>query len=131
MSLVKEFKGFVARGNVIDLAVGVVIGGAFGKIVTALVDGIIMPVVAKILPEGDWRAYEATSLKIKVGSVLGAAIDFLVIAFVIFIVVNKLMKSLEKPAAPGPATTKKCGECLEMIPVEAKRCKYCTQPQPA
>ena len=105
MSLMKEFKAFALKGNVIDLAVGVVIGAAFGKIVGAIVEGIIMPVVGAILPGGDWRAWEVTSLKFKLGSVLGAVIDFAIVAFVIFLVVNKLMKSLNKPEAPGPCET--------------------------
>lgn len=128
MSLMKEFKAFALKGNVIDLAVGVVIGAAFGKIVAAIVEGIIMPVVGAIVPGGDWRAWEVTSLKFKLGHVLGAVIDFTIVAFVIFLVVNKLMKALNKPEAPGPVVTKNCTECLETIAIEARRCKYCTQP---
>jgi large conductance mechanosensitive channel len=129
MSLVREFKAFVARGNVVDLAVAVVLGAAFGKIVTAIVDGIIMPVVGAILPGGDWRAYSVTSLGIKIGPVLGAVVDFIIVAFVIFIVVNKLMKVIKrKDEGPEPPATKTCKECLELIPIEARRCRACTQP---
>jgi large conductance mechanosensitive channel len=129
MTLLKDFQKFIARGNVIDLAVAVVIGAAFTKIVTALVDGIIMPIVGAILPGGDWRSYAITPLQIKVGAVLGAIVDFLIVAFVIFIAANKLMSLLKRSElAPPPPSLKRCGECLETIPVAAKRCRACAQP---
>jgi len=125
MSVYQEFKQFVARGNVIDLAVAVVLGAAFAKIVTAVVEGVVMPVIGAILPGGDWRAYTVTPLEIKLGAVLGATIDFLAIALVVFLVVNKLMRGSNIPAAK---TTKPCPQCLEEIPLAASRCRACAQP---
>lgn len=124
MSLAKEFKKFALKGNMIDLAVAVIIGGAFGKVVTAIVSDLIMPVVGALLPGGEWRTYTATPLKLQIGDLLGATIDFLIVALVLFLVVVKLMGSLKKPAA-APAT-KPCPECLEVIPIAARRCRACT-----
>ena len=126
-----ELKGFALTGTVIDLAVAVVIGGAFGKIVSALVADIIMPLVGKILPSNEWRNWSVSGLKI--GDFLGAVIDFLIIALVLFIVVVKFMGALQKkrPAEAESASTKNCPECLETIPIQAKRCRACTSPQPA
>lgn len=126
MSLGTEFKDFIKRGNVLDLAVAVVIGGAFGKIVTALVEGLVMPLVGMAVPSGDWRAMVMGPFK--VGSVLGAAVDFLCIAAVIFLVFVKGFAKLQKaePPAAAPPATKECPMCLEAIPLAAKRCKHCT-----
>jgi large conductance mechanosensitive channel len=126
MSLIKEFKTFVLRGNVIDLAVAVVLGAAFGKIVTAVVEGLVMPVAAAVTPGGNWREWAVTPLSLKVGSVIGATVDFLVVALVVFLVVNKLLAWRKKPVA---VTTRPCPECLEEIPLAARRCRSCGQPQ--
>ncbi|HWM85106.1 MAG TPA: large conductance mechanosensitive channel protein MscL [Kofleriaceae bacterium] len=130
MSLWQEFKTFAVKGNVIDLAVAVVIGAAFSKIVTALVSEIVMPLVGKVMPTGDWIAYAPGG--VRVGVVLGSIIDFMVVAVVLFIVVVKLVGGVrryrETPVAP---TTKACTECLEEIPLAARRCRACTSQQPA
>ncbi len=126
MSLVKEFRDFIARGNVIDLAVAVVIGGAFGKVVSAIVDDLVMPLVSALIPGGDWREFTVTPLHFKIGHLLGSAIDFLIIAFVIWVVVVKTMGSLKKAEAPAAPTTKECPECLETVPIKARRCRACT-----
>lgn len=127
MSLKDEFKAFIMKGNVIDLAVAVVIGGAFGKIVSAFVEGLVMPLVGYVLPKGDWQAW--TVGKFQIGKVLGATVDFTVIALVIFLVLVKglgaLAKKKEEEAPPAPAT-RECPLCLEQIPVAAKRCRHCT-----
>jgi large conductance mechanosensitive channel len=123
MSLVKEFKAFVARGNVIDLAVAVVLGSAFAAIVASIVSGLVMPLVAKILPGGDWQTWAPGGFAL--GAVLAAIINFLVVALVVFIVVVKLMGSRRAPPA---ATTKACTQCLEQIPLAALRCRACTSP---
>jgi large conductance mechanosensitive channel len=129
MSLLKEFKDFAAKGNVVDLAVAVVMGQAFGKIVSSVVSDIFMPIVGAILPGGDWREYTITPLNLKIGSVLGATLDFMVVALVLFLVVVKLIGTIsKKTTTPPPATTKKCSECLEDIPLAAKRCRACTSP---
>jgi large conductance mechanosensitive channel len=126
MSLAQEFKAFVAKGNVVDLAVAVVLGGAFGKIVTAFVGGLIMPLVSYVLPKGDWQAFMVG--KFQVGTLLGAIIDFLLIALVVFLVFVKGLAAMTKkqdgiPAAPE---TKPCPRCLEAVPKAATRCKFCT-----
>lgn len=127
MSLVQEFKAFVAKGNVVDLAVAVVVGGAFGKIVTAFVDGIVMPLVTYVLPANiKWEEWILG--KFRIGSVLGATINFLVIALVVFLVLVKLMGNLmkKKEEAPAAPDTKACPRCLENVPKAATRCKFCT-----
>jgi large conductance mechanosensitive channel len=137
MGMLDDFKKFAIQGNVTDLAVGVVIGGAFGKIVTAVVGDVVMPLVSLALPSGDWRTAglvlrEAPDPKnnvvLKYGDLIGSVLDFLVIAFVLFLVVSKLMtigKKPTEPAAPAAPTTKECTECLETIPIQAKRCRAC------
>ncbi|MCE1229576.1 MAG: large conductance mechanosensitive channel protein MscL [Firmicutes bacterium] len=128
MSLMQEFKAFVAKGNIVDLAVAVVVGGAFGKIVTAFVDGIVMPLVTYVLPANiKWEEWALG--KFRVGMVLGATINFLIIALVVFLVLVKvvggLMKKKEEAPAPEPET-KTCPRCLETVPKAATRCKFCT-----
>lgn len=128
MSFKEEFKAFIMKGNVVDLAVAVVIGGAFGKIVTAFVGGIIMPLVSYVLPKGDWQAWAVG--KFEIGKVLGAAVDFIIIALVVFLVLVKgisVLSRLKKKEEEAPATptTKECPYCLESIPLGARKCKYC------
>ena len=131
MSLIKEFKAFAVKGNVIDLAVAVVIGTAFTRIVDALVKGVIMPLVGKVMPQGNWATYTVSGMQI--GVVIDAIIQFIVVALVLFMVVVKFMGLLRREAAAPtpPPSTKKCTECLEDIPLAAKRCKACTSPQAA
>jgi large conductance mechanosensitive channel len=127
MSLLKEFRQFALKGNMIDLAVAVVIGGAFGKVITALVEDLVMPLVSSALPGGDWRAFTVTPLQIKLGHLLGALVDFLLIALVLFIVVVKVMGAIRKAGEEAPApSTRPCPECLETIPIQARRCRACT-----
>lgn len=127
MSMKDEFKAFVMKGNVIDLAVAVVVGGAFGKIITAFVDGIVMPLVTYVLPANiKWEEWVLG--KFRVGAVLGATVNFLIIALVIFLVLIKLLGRLmpKKEEAPAAPTTKECPACLEQVPLKATRCKHCT-----
>ncbi len=126
MSMKDEFKAFVMKGNVIDLAVAVVVGGAFGKIITAFVDGIVMPLVTYVLPANiKWE--EWIFGKFRIGAVLGATVNFLIIALVIFLVLIKLLgKFIKKEEAPVIVTTKECPACLEQVPLKATRCKHCT-----
>jgi len=129
MSLKDEFKAFILKGNVIDLAVAVVVGGAFGKIVTAFVDGIVMPLVSYVLPANiKWEEWVLG--KFRIGAVLGATVNFLIISLVIFLVLVKLLERVtkskqEEPPAPEP-TSKECPACLEQVPLKATRCKHCT-----
>ncbi len=137
MSFLSDFKTFAFKGNVIDLAIGVVIGGAFGKIVTALVSDIVMPAVSLVLPGGDWRSSgvvlrHAPNAKddviLKYGDLLGSIVDFLIVALVLFLVVSKVVKTAEARfgSAPVVPTTKECPFCLESIPIKATRCRACT-----
>lgn len=125
----KEFREFALRGNVIDLAVGVIIGSAFSRIVTALVDDIIMPIVGLFMGGIDFSnlAFKFGNAVIKWGDFLQAVINFLIIAIVIFLMVramNRLhRKEPEKAKAP---TTKDCPRCFTAIPLKATRCPNCT-----
>ena len=140
--MLKEFKEFAMKGNVVDLAVAVIIGAAFGRIVTSLVEDIIMPVIGKLTGGLDFsNLYLPLSDKVKAGlglveaRKLGAVlawgnfvtivINFLVIAFCIFLVV-KALNSMKKPASNAPATTKDCPACTMTIPIKATRCPHCT-----
>lgn len=124
----KEFKEFALRGNVIDLAVAVIIGGAFGKIVTALVNDIIMPIIGLFLGGLNLSnlAFQVGNAVIKWGDFLQAVLDFLIIAFIVFMMIramNSLHKKEEKPSDP---TTKQCPYCFTDIPIKATRCPNCT-----
>ena len=140
----KEFREFIARGNVIDLAVGVIIGAAFGKIVTTFVDGVIMPPIGLVLGRVDFASlfYVLDSSKgvpasladakakgvpvIAYGQFLNDVIDFLIVAFVIFLVVKAYNRLKSKQATEDAPTTKDCPYCLSTIPLKATRCKDCT-----
>ncbi len=146
MAFFEDFKKFAFKGNVVDLAVGVVIGGAFGKIVTAAVADMVMPLVSLVLPSGDWRmngivlrsAVEPKdNVVLKYGDFVGAVLDFFVVALALYIIVSKLVKAAEArlehhhdPGAPPPAI-KECPYCLETIPAKATRCRACTAELPA
>ncbi|WP_026853885.1 large conductance mechanosensitive channel protein MscL [Geothrix fermentans] len=126
MSLKDEFKAFIMKGNVVDLAIAVVVGGAFGKIVTAFVDGLVMPLVSYVLPANiKWEEWVLGNFRI--GAVLGATINFLIIALVVFLVLIKFLgRFMKKEEAPAAPTTKECPACLEQVPLKATRCKHCT-----
>jgi large conductance mechanosensitive channel len=118
--MLKEFKEFAMRGNVIDLAIGVIIGAAFGKIVTSLINDIIMPMLNPVMPGGDWRTMEVGP-GVKIGSFLATTFDFIIIAFVVFLIVkaiNRLKKKEEaKPLAPAelPPDVKLLAEIRDLI----------------
>ena len=128
--MLKEFREFIARGNVLDLAVAVVLGAAFGAIVTALVDDIIMPIIGVIIGGVNFKdlTINVNGAIIAYGAFIQAVVDFLIIAFVVFLVVrtyNRLQNTFKKPAAVEP-TTKDCPYCLTSIPLKATRCPACT-----
>ena len=137
-NLWSEFKAFAMKGNMIDLAVAVIIGGAFGAIVSSLVADIIMPAVSYILPAG--MSYEAWTLgnpekPIRIGKFLAAIVNFLVVAISVFIVIVKIMGGMVKRAQgtpkPSEPTTKECPRCLSVIALKATRCPNCTSDLPA
>ena len=129
--MLKGFKEFILKGNVVDLAVGVVIGVAFGAVVTALVKDIITPLIAAIGGKPDFSALSFTinHSQFLIGDFLNALISFVMIALVIYFFVvlpmNKLIALTKKEKSIDPAT-KKCPECLSIIPLDAKRCSFCT-----
>ena len=116
-----EFKAFLQKYNVMALAIAFILGAAIGKVVTALVTDLIMPLIGMAVPSGDWRqmTFQLGTAKFLIGDFIGAVVDFVIIAFVIFII----GKALVKPA-PTP-DTKTCPECTEVIAANAKKCKYC------
>ncbi len=137
MGMVKEFKEFAMRGNVVDMAVGIIIGGAFGKIVSSLVNDVLMPPIGALLGGMDFSSlavtvreasFGKTAVVISYGKFINTVIDFIIVAFCIFMVI-KAMNALKKKEAPAPApapTTKNCSFCLSAIPLKATRCPCCT-----
>jgi len=140
--MLKEFKQFVLRGNVLDLAVAVIIGAAFGKIVTSFVSDILMPPIGLVLGKVDFSnlfidlsgqphpsvaaAKAAGAATINYGVFLNTVIDFLIVAFFIFLVVQQTNRFTKKPAPAAAPTTKDCPYCFTAIPIPATRCPHCT-----
>jgi large conductance mechanosensitive channel len=128
----KGFKEFVFRGNVLDLAVAVVMGAAFSAVVTALVKDIITPLIAAIVGAPDFSAIALTvnGSKVLIGAFLNEVLAFLLMAiavyFFIVLPVNHLMERLRRGEVPPDPTTKKCPECVSEIPIAARRCAFCT-----
>jgi large conductance mechanosensitive channel len=127
MTMLKEFKAFIMKGNVMDLAVAVIIGGAFGKIVSSVVSDLIMPVIGLIIGGIDFSGLSLTVGKAKItyGNFINNVIDFLIIALVIFLLV-KGVGSLKKKPAPAEPVTKECPYCYTTISIKASRCPNCT-----
>lgn len=131
--MIKGFRDFILRGNVIDLAVAVVIGGAFSSIVNALVKDLITPLIAAIGGNPDFSGIYFTINKSKfmIGDFINALISFLIMAGVIYFLVvvpmNKIMARVKRGEKVDP-TEKTCPQCLSLVPLKAKRCKYCTSP---
>jgi len=139
--MLKEFREFVMRGNVMDMAVGVIIGAAFGKIVASLVNDVLMPPIGKLLGgvefsglfitlgEGHYdtlkAAKDAGVATLNYGMFLQSVIDFLIIAFVIFLMVRAVNRVKRAPA-PAPPSTKECPFCMTAVPLKATRCPACT-----
>lgn len=126
----EEFKAFAMRGNVLDMAVGVVVGGAFTAIVTALVEDVINPVIGLFF-NADFSSVviDLGGSSIKIGEFVNSIINFLIVAFVLFVVIkaiNSLHKKPEAPAAPAEPTTKVCPFCQSEIAIKAVRCPHCT-----
>lgn len=125
----KEFKEFAVRGNVMDMAVGIIIGAAFGKIVNSLVNDIIMPPIGQLTGKVNFKDLSVAlgGVKINYGLFINTVIEFLIVAFAVFLLVRQVNR-LRKPAAEAPAepTTKECPYCTLAIPVKAIKCPQCT-----
>jgi large conductance mechanosensitive channel len=140
--VLKEFKEFAMRGNVMDLAVGVIIGAAFGKIVSSLVEDVIMPPIGKLLGHVNFsdlyinlsgKIYKSLidakadgAATLNYGLFLNTVINFLIVAFAVFLVVHQVNRWTKKPVPPAAPTTKDCPQCAMTIPIAAKRCGHCT-----
>ena len=144
--MLKDFREFLKRGNVMDMAVGIVIGAAFGAMIKALVNYVLMPPIGLLLGNVDFQnlmlvlkhgtppgpyatlaqAQEAGAVVIAWGAFVNSVINFLIVAFSVFIAVRYYKRATEKPEAPAKPTTKKCPYCHMEIPIEAVRCPYCT-----
>lgn len=141
MSFFNEFKAFAVRGNVVDMAVGIIIGAAFGKIIDSLVKDVIMPPIGRLLGGVDFKqlyvnlgdksfetleaAEKAGAPLIKYGAFINTLVDFTIIAFVIF-VMARMINKLKMQPQPADPTAKECPHCLSMIPMRASRCAHCT-----
>ena len=133
--MIKGFKEFLLKNNVLALAIAVIVGGAIGKVVSSLAADLIMPVISMVLPSGEWRAAKLVLSKsvgpdgkevvnaINYGTFFGNVVDFLIIAFVIYLLTKSLIK--EAPAPPPPPS-KNCPRCKEAVAVDATKCKFCT-----
>ena len=135
MSVMKEFKEFAMRGNMLDLAIGIIIGAAFGKVVSSVVNDVLMPPIGVLIGGVDFSSFGLTLKEavdktpaaiIRYGVFLNNVIDFLIVAVAVFMIVKVINRmQVQKVVAPAP-TTKACPECSMMIPLEAKRCGHCT-----
>jgi large conductance mechanosensitive channel len=134
--MLSGFKQFILRGNVIDMAVGVVVGAAFAAVVTAFTKDLLTPLIAAVVGKPDFSAFKFTvnSSTFAIGDFINAAVSFLLVAaavyFFVVTPVNMLVARLRKAPQPADPTTKRCPECISEIPIEAKRCSHCAQPVP-
>jgi large conductance mechanosensitive channel len=141
--MLKEFKEFAMRGNVLDMAVGIIIGAAFGKIITSLVGDVLMPPIGLLLGKIDFSklfinlsgqyyasladAKAAGAATINYGTFINTVIDFVIVAFAIFLLIRQVNKLKRQPEpVPAVTTTKECPFCLSVIPIKATRCPHCT-----
>ncbi len=132
--MLSGFKQFILRGNVVDMAVGVVIGAAFGGVVAALTSDLLTPLIAALVGKPDFSAihYTINGSLFPIGHFINAVVSFLLVAAAIYFFVvtpiNALIARTRKDPAPADPTTKKCPECLSEIPIDARRCSHCAQP---
>jgi large conductance mechanosensitive channel len=134
--MLKGFRDFILRGNVVDLAVAVIIGAAFSGIVTSLVNDVLKQFIAAIVgkPDFSYVVIDLHGTPIRIGNFLTASVQFLIVAAVVYFGVvlplNSLLARMKKPAPPALPSTRPCPECLSDIPLAAKRCSHCAQPVP-
>lgn len=136
MTMWKEFKQFAMRGNVVDMAIGIIIGMAFGRIVTSLVNDIIMPPIGLLLGNTDFsnlvltfraKTEAAEAVTINYGIFVNTVLNFIIVAFAIFVVIKQINRVKKKPEAPpAEPTTKECPKCFTTISLKATRCPNCT-----
>ncbi|HSP33548.1 MAG TPA: large conductance mechanosensitive channel protein MscL [Thermoanaerobaculia bacterium] len=147
MGLVKEFKEFAIKGNAIDLAIAVILGAAFGKVITSIVDDLLMPIIGILVGKHDFSDYFITlspghydsvaqakaagAATFNYGLFINAVITFLIVAFAIFMIVKQINRMNRKPAQAVTPTMRDCTECLSAIPRDARRCKFCGSVQSA
>ncbi|OGT18683.1 MAG: mechanosensitive ion channel protein MscL [Gammaproteobacteria bacterium RBG_16_57_12] len=145
--MIEEFKKFALKGNVVDMAVGIIIGAAFGKIVSSLVGDVLMPPIGMLVGNVDFsqlyvnlssttyeslaKAQEAGAPVIKYGAFINTLLDFVIVAFAIFMAIKALntLRKKEKAAPAAAPSIRKCTECLSEIPIAARRCAHCASPQ--
>ena len=125
--MLKEFRDFALRGNVMDLAVAVIIGGAFGKIIASLVNDVLFPLIGLVLGGINLaeKSLRVGSAEVMWGAFVQSIIDFTIIAFVIFLII-RIMNRIQKPAPVSDPTTNECPYCTSTISIKAKRCPHCT-----
>src|SRR6185295_7480348 len=132
--MLKGFRQFVLRGNVLDLAVAVVMGGAFGAVVTALVKDLITPLIAALVGKPDFSAiaFEVNGSKFLIGDFINAIVSFILIGaavyFFVIVPMNAFMARMRRGEATPDPTTRQCPECLSEVPIAARRCRFCTTP---
>jgi large conductance mechanosensitive channel len=135
--MLKGFRDFILRGNVVDLAVAVILGAAFNAIVTSLVGDVLNPLIAATIGKPDFSGVilRVGGGQIKVGNFLNAGVSFLIVASVVYFAIvlpmNALLNRFKKPLPDAPPSTRTCPECLSEIPLAARRCAHCAQPVPA
>ena len=123
----REFKGFALKGSIVDLAVAVIIGNAFGAVVSSLVENILMPLFSYVSPAESYLSWQVG--RVQVGIFLGKLVNFLLISLAMFVVIVKLLGTIRRIGllpAPDEPTTKECPLCLSIIPIRARKCAHCT-----
>ena len=129
MGLLTEFRDFAVRGNAVDMAVGIIVGGAFGKVVSSLVSDVVMPPIGLLLGQVDFSKLAiplGEKASLRYGVFINSILDFLIVALCVFLVIKQINRLRQPP--PAEPTTKTCPQCLSTIPLKAVRCAHCTSP---